>query len=222
MRKIVLDTETTGLSNDHNKIIEIGAIETYDNLPSGNIFHVFLDPLMDISKECTDICGITNEMVRGKPLFAHIVEDFAAFLGDSPIIAHNASFDVGFINKERFVIGLSPIKNQIIDTLQMARKVFPGMPNNLNALCKRFKVNLSKRVKHGALIDAELLTQVYFFLLEKQNEASSLFQIFEEEEKIEYRDIIAFNRPLLTKKTMKELELHEEILQKIGIIKSFN
>jgi DNA polymerase-3 subunit epsilon len=219
MRKIILDTETTGLNNNHNKIIEIGAIETFDNIPSGNFFHVFLDPLMEISNECTAICGITNEMARGKPLFEHIVSDFEKFLGNSPIVAHNAPFDVGFINKERLFIGLNPITNEIIDTLQIARKIFPGMPNNLNALCKRFKVNLSKRIKHGALIDAELLTQVYFFLLEKQNEEFSLFNLLENEENL-IEDIIAFNRTPITHINNEELIHHEEIMQKFTFKKN--
>lgn len=217
MRKIVLDTETTGLNNLNNKIIEIGAIETYDNMPSGNVFHVYLDPLMKIPENCFDVCGITDEMVKGQPLFADIVHEFHKFLGESPIIAHNAPFDVGFINQERFNIGLPPIRNQIIDTLQMARKIFPGMPNNLNALCKRFKVNLSKRTKHGALIDAELLTQVYFYLLEKQSEESSLFNLLDEEETFINEEIILFSRTQLNRKTQEEQELHEQWLKMIGL-----
>lgn len=213
MRKIILDTETTGLNKDKNKIIEIGAVETFDNIPSGNVFHTYLDPLMEVPIDSTEVCGITTEMVQGKPLFGDIVKDFDDFLGDSPIVAHNASFDIGFINMERSLINLPPLKNEVIDTLKIARVVFPGMPNNLNALCKRFKVNLSKRVKHGALIDAELLAQVFFFLLEKQNTESCLFEI-ENDLQIE-KVSINFSREPLIQELKEELILHQLFLEKI-------
>lgn len=180
MRKIILDTETTGLNNLSNKIIEIGAIETFDNLPSGEIFHVYINPMMYVDEACYQVCGLTNEFLKDKPLFKDIINSFSDFIGEDPIVAHNATFDVGFLNMERQSIGLAPLKNEVIDTLKIARKVFPGLPCSLDALCKRFKISLHKRSKHGALVDAELLTKVYFNLLQMQTFEYSLLDVEED------------------------------------------
>jgi DNA polymerase III subunit epsilon len=177
MRKIILDTETTGLSKASNRIIEIGAIETFDNIPSGAFFHTYLNPGMLVSEESYKICGLSNEFLQDKQSFQDIVQQLDIFIGDDPIVAHNATFDINFLNMERELIGLTPLQNEVIDTLKIARKVFLGLPCSLDALCKRFKINLNKRNKHGALIDAELLAKVYFYLLEKQSDAGSLLEI---------------------------------------------
>lgn len=165
--EIVLDTETTGI--DHRKghrLIEIGCIEIEDLLPTGRTFHRFVDPEREIEPDATRVHGITNAMVSGKPKFAHICEEMLAFIGDNKIIAHNAQFDRGFVNME-LERHNRPVTaaEQWIDTLEIARHRFPGMPNSLDALCKRFNISLAERDLHGALIDARLLANVYLELL---------------------------------------------------------
>ena len=165
--EIVLDTETTGI--DHRKghrLIEIGCIEIEDLLPTGRTFHRFIDPEREIEPDAIRVHGITNEMVRGKPKFPAICEELLAFIGDNKIIAHNAQFDRGFINMELERHGRqATAAEQWIDTLEIARHRFPGMPNSLDALCKRFNISLAERDLHGALIDARLLASVYLELL---------------------------------------------------------
>lgn len=212
MRKLILDTETTGLSKSSNKIIEIGIVETVDNLPTGETFHRYLNPMMTVSEESFKICGLTNEFLNDKSLFKDIVSDFDRFIGNDPIIAHNASFDMGFLNMERELIGLSPIQNEVIDTLRIARKVFPGLPCSLDALCKRFKVSLHKRDKHGALLDAELLAKIYFYLIEKQSNEYSLLDIEVEEVIVD----VAFFRPPLIIEDEEDKKKHKEFLQQFG------
>ena len=213
MRKIILDTETTGLSRIHNKIIEIGALETFDNIPSGEFFHIYLNPGVPITAECFRICGLSEEFLQDKPIFKDIVADLDEFIGGDPIIAHNASFDMGFLNMEREIIGLPSLQNPVIDTLKIARKVFPGLPCSLDALCKRFKVSLHKRDKHGALIDAELLAKVYFYLLEKQSNEYSLLDISIEE----VIEDMLFNRlPLIIHDISDEQE-NIKFCEKFGI-----
>jgi DNA polymerase-3 subunit epsilon len=212
MRKLILDTETTGLSKNYNKIIEIGVVETVDNIPTGEFFHVYLNPMMVVSEESFNVCGLTNEFLNDKPLFKDIVRDLDVFLGNDPIVAHNASFDMGFLNMERESIGLAPLTNEVIDTLKIARKVFAGLPCSLDALCKRFKVSLHKRDKHGALLDAELLTKVYFYLLEKQSNENSLLEIESELVVVE----CYFQRPPLLVIDEEDKKKHLEFLFQLG------
>lgn len=167
IREVVLDTETTGLKpRDGDRIVEIGGVELINHLPTGKIFHKYINPQRDIPEESTRVHGITNDMVKDAPLFVHVVEDFLEFIEDSPLIIHNASFDMGFFNAEldrlcRPVLDM----NRAIDTLKMARQKFPGSPASLDALCRRFDIDLSVRTKHGAWIDAELLAKVYLELI---------------------------------------------------------
>ncbi len=165
--EIVLDTETTGI--DHRKghrLIEIGCIEIEDLLPTGRTFHRFIDPEREIEADAIRIHGITNEKVRGQPKFAHICDELLEFIGPRKIIAHNASFDRGFVNMELGRLNIvAPPDGQWIDTLEMARLKFPGAANSLDALCKRFNISLAERDLHGALVDARLLASVYLELL---------------------------------------------------------
>ncbi len=165
--EIVLDTETTGI--DHRKghrLIEIGCIEIEDLLPTGRTFHRYIDPEREIEPDAIRIHGITNEKVRGQPKFAHICDELMVFIGDRRIIAHNASFDRGFVNMELTRLNrVVPSDDQWLDTLDMARQKFPGAANSLDALCKRFNISLAERDLHGALIDARLLASVYLELL---------------------------------------------------------
>jgi DNA polymerase III subunit epsilon len=167
MREIVLDTETTGLDPlVGHRVIEIGCVELINHLATGKTFQTYLDPERDVPAEAAAVSGLTTEFVKGKPKFAERVDEFLAFVGDSPIIAHNASFDLGFINSELMLVGRAKISSdRTIDTVTLARRKFPGAPASLDALCRRFNIDLSGRVKHGALLDSQLLAQVYLELI---------------------------------------------------------
>ncbi|WP_020173971.1 DNA polymerase III subunit epsilon [Methyloferula stellata] len=163
MREIVFDTETTGLdpANGH-RVVEIGCIEILNAIPTGQHFHVYIDPERDMPEEAFRVHGISAEFLKGKQVFAQIAEDFLKFVGDGQLVAHNAEFDMRFINAELALLGLPPIgSDRVIDTLTMARRRHPGSPNNLDALCQRYGIDNSRRTKHGALLDAEILAEVY-------------------------------------------------------------
>jgi DNA polymerase III subunit epsilon len=167
IREIVLDTETTGLSpRDGHRIVEIGAVELINHMPSGQSFHVYLDPQRDMPKEAEAVHGLSAAFLKGKPLFGAVVDDFLSFIADSVMIIHNASFDMTFINAELKSVGKPAINmNQVVDTLAIAKQKFPMASNSLDALCKRFGIDLSRRKKHGALLDSELLAEVYLELI---------------------------------------------------------
>jgi len=170
MRRIILDLETTGLDpRKGHKIVEIGCIEVIDRLKTDKIFHLYIDPERDMPDVAFKIHGISSKFLQGKPKFKDIAKDFLDFIGDSKLIAHNASFDIGFLNHQLGELNYSPIDNsRVIDTLFLARRNFPGSPASLDALCKRFNVSLADREKkgHGALLDSELLYEVYIRLTE--------------------------------------------------------
>ncbi|CAA6604849.1 DNA polymerase III subunit epsilon [Rhodospirillaceae bacterium LM-1] len=167
MREIVFDTETTGLDpNSGHRVVEIGCVELFNHLPTGNHFHRYLNPERDVPEEVVRVHGLTREFLANHPTFAEVVADFLDFLGDSALVAHNASFDMGFLNHELGRLGFPPIPmSRVTDTIPMARRRFPGAQVNLDALCKRFGIDLSARDKHGALLDAQLLAEVYLELV---------------------------------------------------------
>lgn len=166
MREIVLDTETTGrdpLKGD--RVIEIGCIELVNLMQTGRTLHIYINPERDIPADAIAVHGITNDMVANKPIFAEIAGEFMDFIGDAPLVIHNASFDMGFLNMELGRLGFSQMPaSRAIDTLMMARQRFPGAPASLDALCKRFGIDNTNRTLHGALIDADLLARVYLEL----------------------------------------------------------
>ncbi len=166
MREIVFDTETTGLDPlKGHRVVEIGCVELVNHLTTGNHYQVYLNPERDMPAEAARVHGLTGEFLADKPIFTQIVDDFLAFIGDAPLVAHNAGFDMGFINAELTRAGFKKIDNaRAIDTAAMARRKFPGAPASLDALCKRFNVDLSGRSLHGALLDAQLLAEVYLGL----------------------------------------------------------
>ena len=166
-REIVLDTETTGIDpKDGHRIIEIGALEMDNHMPTGNQLHLYINPERDIDAGAVAIHGLTTAFLADKPVFADIVDEFLNFVGESPMVIHNAPFDMGFINAELARLERQPLPmTQAVDTLPMARKKFPGAQANLNALCRRFEIDNSHRDLHGALIDADLLAAVYVELL---------------------------------------------------------
>jgi DNA polymerase-3 subunit epsilon len=166
-REIVLDTETTGLEpSGGHRMVEIGCVELIDGLRTGEFFHVYLNPERDIPHEAFRVHGLSAQFLSDKPIFSEKVDGFLEFISDSNLVIHNATFDMKFINFELSNLGFPTISmDRTIDTLLIARKKFPGSPANLDALCKRFNIDLSGRTKHGALLDAELLAEVYLDLM---------------------------------------------------------
>ena len=166
-REIVLDTETTGLDPaSGHRIVEIGCVELIGGVRSGKEFHTYLNPERDMPEEAERVHGISAKFLQDKPVFSEKVEDFLEFVLDSPLVIHNAGFDMRFINAELARLGFAPLPmDRAVDTVIIARKKFPGAPASLDALCKRFNVDLSGREKHGALLDAQLLAEVYLELL---------------------------------------------------------
>ena len=167
MREIVLDTETTGINpRDGHRIIEIGALELMHHLPTGKELHIYINPEREIDDGAVAVHGLTSSFLSDKPVFAEIVDEFLSFIGEAPLVIHNSSFDMGFINAELDKIQRPPLPmDRAIDTLAMARKKFPGAQANLDALCRRFEIDNSHRDLHGALVDADLLASVYVELL---------------------------------------------------------
>jgi DNA polymerase-3 subunit epsilon len=167
MREIVFDTETTGLDPlSGHRVVEIGCVELINHVATGETYHVYLNPQRLVPTEASMVHGLTDEFLADKPIFPEVVEEFLKFVGDAPLVAHNASFDAGFINAELTRTGFPTfLKDRMIDTVIMARRKFPGAPASLDALCKRFGIDLSGRQMHGALLDARLLAEVYLELL---------------------------------------------------------
>lgn len=168
VREIVFDTETTGFNPESgDKIVEIGALELINHVPTGNVYHQYINPERDVPEEVVAVHGLTNEFLKDYPTFREIAKDFLEFVGDDGIlVAHNASFDMKFINFELNLAGFEKISwERVVDTLEISRKKYPGAKNSLDALCKRFNVDNSHRTKHGALLDSELLAEVYLELM---------------------------------------------------------
>jgi len=176
MREIVFDTETTGLDPyQGDRLVEIGCVELINGFPSGNSFHRYLNPERDMPEGAFKVHGLSIEFLKDKPLFADVCDEFVAFIADAPLIAHNAMFDLGFINAEFERCKRAAIpRDRLIDTLMLARRRYPAGPNKLDDLCGRFSIDLSRRTKHGALLDAELLAEVYIELTGKRQTRLSL------------------------------------------------
>jgi DNA polymerase-3 subunit epsilon len=167
VREIVLDTETTGFDpQSGDRIVEIGAIELMGHVPTSNIFHEYIDPEREMPKEAFEVHGLGDEFLRGKPKFAQIGQRFLDFIGDAKLVIHNAAFDMKFLNAELKWMGLPTLPfSRAIDTLEIARRRFPGSPASLDALCRRFTIDNSSRTLHGALLDSEILAEVYLELI---------------------------------------------------------
>lgn len=219
MRQIVLDTETTGLSPQNgDRIIEIGCVELVGRKLTGNNLHFYLNPERDSHEDALRIHGISNEFLKDKPKFASVADDLLAYLKDAELIIHNAPFDMGFLNKELELLGRAPLKgwvSKVTDTLMMAKEAFPGKRNSLDALCDRLEVDNSGRTLHGALLDAELLADVYINLTRGQNslvmEVGSQTQ---QDESLPVIDLSRFDLPVL-RADAQELGEHEKTLASI-------
>ncbi|MBT4878547.1 MAG: DNA polymerase III subunit epsilon [Alphaproteobacteria bacterium] len=213
MREIVLDTETTGLKHSEgDRVIEIGCVEIINRVRSGKYFHRYLKVDKESSPGALNVHGLTKDFLSDKPEFSEIVSEFMQFIGNDPLVIHNAKFDIGFLNNELELINKATLSNQIVDSLVSARKKYPGQKNSLDALCKRYNIDSSKRVKHGALLDAELLADVY---LELTGGSQITFDLVKEQ-KLEQKDISKVKFPLREYKTsLQEENDHAKMLQKI-------
>jgi DNA polymerase-3 subunit epsilon len=220
MREIVLDTETTGMEpSEGHRIIEIGCVELVNHIPTGNHYHIYINPLRDVPAEAVAVHGLTEKFLFDKPEFSEIYADFLAYIGTSQLVIHNAEFDMKFINHHLKEVGAAPIPDmRVTDSLILARRKFPGSPANLDALCKRFEVDNTNRELHGALLDSELLAEVYLELLGgrqtglelNSNEDNSTGDTSLSQSKKPKRERRVFDVPA------DELQAHEAMLQTIG------
>ena len=212
MSEIFLDIETTGLSfKDNHRIVEIACIETNELIPTKRIFHKIINPERDVPHEAFKIHGFSSDFLKDKPKFKEIADELISFINGKDLIIHNASFDLPFINHELKILKKDVIsKNKIIDTLELARSKYPGMSNSLDALCKRFNVDLSRRIKHNAVLDCELLREVYIYLLDvKEPKLSFNSKV---EQKNSYRNILNYSKKIV-KLSEEELKNHGKFLK---------
>ena len=212
MNEIFLDTETTGLSfKEGHRIVEIACIETKDLIPTGSVFHKLINPRRDVPKEAFNVHGFSEEFLRTKETFDQIADEFLKFIEGKKIIIHNASFDLGFLNGELDLLKKMQINNDlVIDSLAVARNKYPGTSNSLDALCKKFNIDLSKRTKHNALLDCELLREVYINLLDAKEPKFNLSSTGVEQnltkDKKYYKKALSISDD--------EIRLHKEFLKK--------
>ena len=214
MKEIVLDTETTGLSvRDGHRIVEIGCIELDNLIPTKNIFHFYLNPERKVSEKAFEVHGYSDEFLSTKQKFVEIADSFLEFIKEKKIIIHNAEFDIGHLNNELSLIGRQKINSaNVIDTLELARNKFPGSGISLDALCKRFRIDNSKRQKHTALIDCELLAKVYINLIDQKEPTLNLVENNESRRSISKGRLDYFKRVVTPNE--EELSSHKEFLKK--------
>ena len=211
MKEVVLDTETTGLSvKDGHRIVEIGCIELEDLIPTKNKFHCYLNPERKVSEKALAVHGYNDEFLSKQKKFNEVGEDFLKFIKDKKLIIHNAEFDLGHLNNELNLFGKKKIENEIVDTLILARDKFPGAPASLDALCKRFRIDNSKRTQHTALIDCDLLAKVYINLID-QKEPTLNFQSKTLEKNYTKNLNITYYKKIV-ELTPKEIKNHKEYL----------
>jgi DNA polymerase III subunit epsilon len=220
MREIVLDTETTGLDPaDGHRVIEIGAFELINHLPSGRSFQAYINPERPISPEAEAVHGLDNVFLKDKPVFAAVAEEFLDFIADALLVIHNAGFDVAFLNAELGFLGKPPIPGErVVDTLALARQKHPMGPNSLDALCKRYGIDSSKRTRHGALLDSELLAAVYLELIGGRQTALTLSTavIAKSFVSMQMRSGLTRLRPLLSRLSEDERAAHGRFVDGLG------
>jgi DNA polymerase III subunit epsilon len=219
-REIVLDTETTGLDPANgDRLIEVGCIEIVNRIPTGREFHRYLNPERDVHRDAVAVHGLTLDFLKDKPLFKDVADEFLEFVGDAPLVAHNASFDVAFLNAELQRLALPTLQSgRVVDTLALARRRHPAGPNSLDALCKRYGIDNSKRTKHGALMDSLLLANVYVELLGERQATLGLGGQGGAETSIQLRVAPARPRPEpLPSRVGEEAErAHHEFVKTLG------
>ena len=220
IREIVLDTETTGLSpQGGDRLVEIGCVELINHIPTGKTFHVYLNPQRTMPEEAFRVHGLSDEFLADKPLFKAVAEDFRAFIGDATLVIHNAPFDMGFLNAEMEWAGLPRLSNAVIDTVMVARQKHPGARVSLDALCKHYGIDNSRRTLHGALLDSEILAEVYLELI--GGKQVSLALVAEAESavagKLQVRVAVAPRpNPLPGRISAAEAEAHAAFVAKMG------
>ncbi len=213
MKEIVLDTETTGLSvKDGHRIVEIGCIELDNLIPTGKKFHYYLNPERKVSEKAFEVHGYSDNFLSKQKKFNEIVEEFLSFINGKKLVIHNAEFDLAHLNHELEILGKDKINNEIIDTLTLARDKFPGSSISLDALCKRYRVDNSKRVQHTALIDCNLLAKVYINLIDQKEPTLNFLKQDEKFETQKNSKIIYFKK--IIKPTLEELKKHKDFLKK--------
>ena len=212
MKEVVLDTETTGISvKEGHRIVEIGCIELDNLIPTKNKFHCYLNPERKVSEKALEVHGYTDDFLASQKIFIDIVDQFLEFIKNKRLIIHNAEFDLGHLNNELYLLGKKKLNNEIIDTLILARDKFPGSPSSLDALCKRYRVDNSKRINHTALIDCDLLAKVYINLIDQKE---PLLDFQNQEDQI--NDEKNFNVPYckkIIKPSSVEMQKHKEYLK---------
>ena len=213
MREIVLDTETTGLSiKDGHRIVEIGCIELENLIPSQKKFHCYLNPGVKVSEKALEVHGYTDEFLSNKQKFEEIVDKFLDFIKDKRLIIHNAEFDLGHLNNELKILGKDKLNNEVVDTLALARDKFPGSSINLDALCKRFRIDNSTRVTHTALIDCDLLAKVYINLIDEKEPLLD-FKNTDEQTNLNTHINLSYFKKII-KPSSEELKKHKDYLSK--------
>ena len=212
MKEIVLDTETTGISvKDGHRIVEIGCIELDNLVPTNNKFHCYLNPERKVSEKAFEVHGYSDEFLAKQKKFSEVADKFLEFIAGKKIIIHNADFDLSHLNNELKILGRKKIINEIVDTLTLARDKFPGSPSNLDALCKRYRIDNSKRTKHTALIDCELLAKVYINLID-QKEPTLDFSRREISGETIFQEKINYFKKII-KPSNVELKKHKEFIK---------
>ena len=212
MKEIILDTETTGISvKEGHRIVEIGCIELDNLIPTKNKFHCYLNPERKVSEKAFEVHGYSDSFLSDKMKFGEIADDFLQFIKDKRLVIHNAEFDLSHLNNELKIIGKNKIENEIVDTVSLARNKFPGSQNSLDALCKRFKIDNSKRVQHTALIDCDLLAKVYINLIDQKEPTLDFKNKEEDISKLNTKKVIYSTKVI--KPSPEELKNHQTYLK---------
>ncbi len=214
MKEVVLDTETTGLSvKDGHRIVEIGCIELDNLIPNSNKFHCYLNPERKVSEKALEVHGYTDKFLADKKKFVDVVNDFLLFIKDKRLIIHNAEFDIAHLNNELQIVGRKKIDiKNVIDTLDIARDKFPGSQISLDALCKRYRIDNSKREKHTALVDCELLTKVYINLIDQKEPSLDFISGYQDNNDVKFKSTTNYSKKII-KPSDKEKTLHKEYLK---------
>jgi len=213
MKEIVLDTETTGISvKDGHRIVEIGCIELDNLIPTKNKFHCYLNPERKVSEKAFEVHGYSDDFLSKQKKFNEVVDDFLNFIDGKKLIIHNAEFDIAHLNHELKLLGKNEIDNEVIDTLSLARDKFPGSSISLDALCKRYRIDNSKRVQHTALIDCDLLAKVYINLIDQKEPTLDFQHEDKNTHKMDKGNILYFKK--IVKPSPEELKKHKEFLKK--------
>ena len=213
MKEIILDTETTGLNvKDGHRIVEIGCIELEDLVPTKKTFHCYLNPERKVSEKAFEVHGYSDEFLSKQKKFSEVVDDFLKFIEDKRLVIHNAEFDINHLNNEMLILGKKKISNEVVDTLVLARDKFPGSPINLDSLCRRYRIDNSRRTKHTALIDCDLLSKVYINLIDQKEPTLNFKSDVKEIENLK-SDLVDYCKKII-RPSVQEQKFHEEYLKK--------